>query len=181
MTTDPNIPDKADPDSPLSQAERRTRMRQEWNDLIEDLISEGQDQGMFDNLSGKGKPLNLQKNLYAPELDLAHNLLKDNELAPAWILDRNSLLEQIHTIRTAIQNGWQRQRREFEFATSSTQRDRISNRWYDTCQTWDTEIGDLNKKINTYNLKRPLENLEIFKLDLEKELTRIGATRWLRS
>ncbi len=153
-------------------------MREEWHDLIEDLISEGQDKGMFDNLPGKGKPLNLNQNHFAPELDLAHQLLKDNEILPAWIADRNSLLEQIRALRTAVRTGWQRHTREF--ATLPQQRDRISNRWYDACQAWDAQIIDLNKKINAFNLKRPLDNLEIFKINLDEELTRIGATRWLR-
>lgn len=178
MTTNADIPDKSDPDAPLSQAERRVRMREDWNNLIEDIITDGHEKGLFTNLPGKGKPLNLTKNPFAPELDLAHNLLKDNELVPAWIADRNGLLEQIRTLRALIQTKWQRHLHEFTQIPS--QRDVISNRWYDTCQSWDAEIIELNKQINNFNLKRPMENLEIFKLDLDKELARIGATRWLR-
>ncbi len=173
------IPDKSDPEqSAESQAERRYRMRHEWSNLIEDLIAEGREKGAFDNLKGKGKPLTLKQNPYAPELDLAHNLLKDNELVPAWIGDRNSLLQQIQRLRNEIQRTWQQSKREFDLIPA--RRDAVAIRWYDTCQTWDKTIADLNKHIVNYNLKRPSENLEIFQLNLDRELTRLGAARWLK-
>ncbi len=173
------LPDKSDPEqSAESQAERRYRMRHEWANLIEDLIADGREKGAFDNLPGKGKPLKLQKNPYAPELELAHTLLKDNELVPAWIGDRNSLLQQIQKLRDDIKRGWQQSKREFDLIPA--RRDTVSIRWYDACQEWDKNIVELNKHIVSYNLKRPSENLEIYQLNLERELTRIGATRWLK-
>lgn len=173
------LPDKSDPDqSAESQAERRYRMRHEWSNLIEDLIAEGREKGAFDNLKGKGKPLNLKQNPYAPELDLAHTLLKDNELVPAWIGDRNGLLQQIQDLRDEIRRLWLQHKREFDLIPA--RRDAVAIRWYDACQAWDKVIADLNKHVLTYNLKRPADNLEIYQLELDRELKRLGATRWLR-
>ncbi len=44
------------------QAHHKKRMRQDWDNLIEDIIQEGVEKGLFDNLKGKGKPLNLSRN-----------------------------------------------------------------------------------------------------------------------
>lgn len=175
----PIIPDKSDPEqSAESQAERRVRMRQEWDNLIEDLIADGHEKGAFDNLPGKGKPLNLKQNPYVPELDLAHTLLKDNDLVPAWISERNGLLQQTAQLREQMQRSWQRHRREFDLLPA--RRDALTISWYDACQGWLAAIAELNKHINTYNLKRPSDNLEIYKLDLDRELARIGAGRLLK-
>ncbi len=173
------LPDKSDPEqSAESQAERCYRMRHEWSNLIEDLIAEGREKGVFDNLKGQGKPLNLKQNPYAPELDLAHNLLKDNELVPAWIGDRNNLLQRIQTLRQEIQRVWQQNKREFDLIPA--RQDTVAIRWYDACLAWEKVITDLNKQILNYNLKRPADNLEIYQLELDRELKRLGATRWLR-
>ena len=134
---------------------------------------------VLDNLPGAGKPLNLQRNLFAPEQDLAHQLLKDNDLAPAWIMERNDLLAAIKTLRTAVAAGWARHRREFDLLPAA--RDATSGRWYDMCRAWDAELAALNKRIVAYNLKRPGEQLELYQLDLDDELRRVGGTRWLRA
>jgi len=44
---------------------------------------------------------------------------------------------------------------------------------------WLEQIAKLNRRIDDYNLKRPIERLELFKLTLESELKRIGARRYL--
>lgn len=55
-------------------------MGRDRKSLIDDLIEEAREQGMFDDLPGKGKPLNLKRNPYAAERELAHDLLKNNDL-----------------------------------------------------------------------------------------------------
>ncbi|OUM99920.1 MAG: hypothetical protein BAA04_13060 [Firmicutes bacterium ZCTH02-B6] len=62
-----------------------------WRRLAEERIQEAMAQGAFDNLPGKGKPLDLRENPFTPqELRLAYKLLKDANFAPDWIeLDRD--------------------------------------------------------------------------------------------
>ncbi|MCA9922620.1 MAG: DUF1992 domain-containing protein, partial [Anaerolineales bacterium] len=101
-----------EPENEASDASKKAkhhfRMRHDWNNLIDDLIQDGQNQGMFDNLPGKGKPLNLKKNIYGADQALAHGLMKHNEIVPAWIMDRNHILEQIDALRAEIKRTWQR-------------------------------------------------------------------------
>jgi DnaJ homolog subfamily C member 28 len=164
-------------ENPQELAEYRVRLREDRQSLIEELIQEAQENGLFDNLPGKGKPLNLNKNLYAADMELANELLKENDLPPAWILQRNEILDKIAKIRMEIKQQWERQQQEFAIAT--TNKGELTIRWDNACLSWIDEITALNKGIDRFNLKRPFDNLEIFKLSLENELKRANASRWL--
>ncbi|MBK8900485.1 MAG: DUF1992 domain-containing protein [Anaerolineaceae bacterium] len=159
-------------------AEYRARLRNDRQNLIEELIQDGIDNGLFDNLPGKGKPLNLNKNPYAADMELAHELLKENDLPPVWILHRNEILARAAKLRAEIERQWAWHQREFGVASANKGRLTIS--WDDCCLKWTAEIGELNKAIDAFNLKRPFDHIEIFKLTIDSELKRVGAPRWLR-
>lgn len=161
--------------------EHRLRMRFDWDNLIEDKIQEGREKGVFDQLKNKGKPLPLSKNLFGKDKELAHSLLKDNKMAPAWIGSRKQITNQIDKLREEINKVWTRHEREYRVIKDKTYRDSLVISWDDACQKWKAEIVKLNKQIVDYNLKRPINNLELFKLDLMRELKRIDAKRWLKS
>lgn len=167
-------------DRPGDPAEHQARMRHDWSNLIEDLIEEGRRQGVFDDLPGKGKPLKLDENRFGREKALAHDLLKHNDLVPAWIANRNELMALVEDLRQEIGRTWARHEREYRFAQAENIRGALKISWDDACQRWEARIGDLNKLIDNFNLKRPSNNLELFKLALERELTRVGAPRWLK-
>lgn len=163
----------------VEQAKRKKRMREDWDGLIDDLIQEGVEKGLFANLKGKGKPLNLSSNRFEGGQGLANAILKDNDVPPSWIADRNYILKQRAGLREQIKRKWDWHWKRFENATAP-EKDRLTISWDDFCLLWHAQIEALNKRIVTYNLKRPSENLEIFKLSLEEELKRAHAPRWLR-
>ncbi len=165
-------------ENPQELAEYRARLREDRQSLIEEIIQEGQEKGLFDNLRGKGKPLNLQKNPYAVDMELANELLKENDLPPAWILQRNKILAKIAKLRAEIERQWAWHQREIAVATAN--KGQLTLRWDDHCLRWIDDIAALNKGIESFNWKRPLDNLEIFKLNLDDELKRAHAVRWLR-
>lgn len=166
--------------NPVEQAEHRRRMRDEWHDLIEDLIQDGQEKGVFDNLPGKGKPLNLRKNPYAADMELANTLLKQNDLVPAWIMERKVIVSRAEALRAEILREWGRHEREFRFVQGEGQRGALIISWDDACRKWEAEILELNRQIDNFNLKRPANSLELFKLALERELAQVNALRWLK-
>ena len=163
-----------------AQAEHRLRMRFGWHDLIEDLIEEGRKKGAFDNLAGSGKPLHLEQNQYAPEMVLANKLLKDNDLTPAWIINRNIILEQKEQLRAEMVRTWTQHKQAFRYAQGDAQKQALVISWDDACKRWLAEITKLNKLIEDFNLKRPVNNLELFKLRFDEELDRIHAERYLK-
>lgn len=164
---------------PDTGSKHRYRMRYEWRDLIEDLIEDGRQRGIFDDLAGRGRPLDLSPTHYEGSSALANRLLKDNDLRPAWLAGRVTILEKIEALRVDIGRSWDRYRAAFEQAVGEGQRGSLTIGWDGACRRWENEIIALNKLIASYNLKRPVEQLELFKLRLADELNRAGAPRYL--
>lgn len=162
------------------QAKHKERMRRDWDNLMDDIIQDGVEKGLFDNLKGKGKPLNLSVNHFEAGQELANSILKENDIPPAWIMERNDVLRETDALRAEIERKWKWHVERFTAVTDADARGRLTIGWDDACLKWDEQIRKLNKRIDAYNLKRPLANMEMFKLNLEAELKRAGAARWLR-
>jgi DnaJ family protein C protein 28 len=65
-------------------------------DPIEQIILEAQERGDFDNLAGKGKPLDLRENPYVPQdWQMAYRMLASSGFAP-------DIVEEDKAIRKAI-------------------------------------------------------------------------------
>ncbi|MGB9301178.1 MAG: DUF1992 domain-containing protein [Anaerolineae bacterium] len=57
-----------------------------WPEVVEGKIREARDKGLFDDLAGKGRPLNLSTNpSVKPEWETAYRILKTSGFAPEWI------------------------------------------------------------------------------------------------
>jgi DnaJ-like protein len=70
-----------------SRAGWRDNCRMSWIEIVADRkIREAQDEGLFDNLPGKGQPLRLDFDPRVPlEQRAAYRLMKEAELLPDWI------------------------------------------------------------------------------------------------
>ena len=161
------------------QAEHKIRMRFEYRDLVEDLIQEGQERGVFDNLKGKGKPLDLKSNLYDGDRKLAHELMKEHDIMPLWLARRNTVALVIEEFRGTIGRHWARHEQAYRLTQDETRRKALALSWSAHCRAWEGEIKEINKQIENYNLRRPGQGMEMFKLRLDDELKRAGARREL--
>jgi hypothetical protein len=161
------------------EAERRRRMRHDWRDLIEDLIEDGRRRGVFDDLAGSGKPLDLSTNVHEGAMALANKLLKDNDLRPAWLSHRLAVQEKIDRLRADVAQTWARYEPSFREAPGETHRGALTIGWDDACNRWEEEIAALNRRIADFNLRRPAGSPEIYTLRLPDELARAGAPRYL--
>jgi len=150
-----------------------------WSDRMDEVIEEAIRTGAFDNLPGQGKPLKLVKNPYAPETELAYQLLKDNHYTLPWISQRQQVLERIDAFRVELRQIWGRYQAEYREARSETIRLALNIRWNRYLDQWREQIQELNRMIADVNLKQPGEKLEIIKLTLENELERAGAGKTL--
>lgn len=71
-----------------------------WESLIDRRIREAQEQGEFDNLPGKGRPLDLSENPFAdPSLGPAFRMLKNAGVVPAFLRERREILDALDTAR----------------------------------------------------------------------------------
>jgi len=77
-----------------------------WENIAERKIREAMAEGAFDNLKGKGQPLDLEENPYEdPSLRMAHRLLRNNGFAPAWVEEAKDLERAIETAQQDLGRG----------------------------------------------------------------------------
>lgn len=163
--------------TPLAKESRERHLprRSEIEEMIQDAIV----QGKFDNLPGKGKPLQLRKNVYEEETELAHKLLKDNDITLPWIAERSTLVARVDVMREQMAQQWRRYADAYGRAPDATHQMALALDWSTRVSEWEEEIATLNKAIDDFNLTLPVRHLELFKLNLERELARVGGRREL--
>lgn len=152
---------------------------QRWSSAMDDIIDQAISEGLFDNLPGKGKPLKLSSNPFSADMELAHQLLKDNDYTLPWISARAAVKQAIADFRARVKEERSRYQAEFTTSESETVRTTLKQEWRRMINRWAQEIGELNKDIAEANLKQPGPQLEILKLNLDSELIRSGAKREL--
>ncbi len=119
---------------------------------------------------------------FVPEdQQMAFRLLHNNDLVPAWIGDRKEVLQTIDALRADIRRVALQLRTEWDAhqATETSKNRNAKNRqvWERYVSRWEADIAQLNRRILNLNLKQPAAHLEVFKVLLDEELTKIGATR----
>ncbi|XP_015675065.1 dnaJ homolog subfamily C member 28 [Protobothrops mucrosquamatus] len=146
---------------------KKAKITQAIERLVEDLIQESMAKGDFDNLSGKGKPL--QKFSDCPHIDpMTHNLnriLIDNGYQPEWILIQKEIRETIEKLRKTI------------IASRNKLGDPITiqkeKQWKEVCEEFRENIKILNKRINDFNLVVPILSRQMVHFNADKEIARV--------
>jgi hypothetical protein len=165
--------------SPPAGEDHRRRMRFQFRDLMEDLIEDGRRRGLFDDLPGSGRPLDLGGNPYEGSNALANQLMKDNDIRPPWLTHRLDVSAKIDAFRDDVTRTWQRYGAARDQAAGSSHHAALAVGWDEVCRGWQAKIEAINRDIDAYNLKRPHGQMELFKLRLADELKRVDAPRYL--
>jgi len=156
----------------------RPKTETEWRDIISMRIEEAMRNGDFDNLAGRGKPLKLDRNPYTPAgMEMAFDLLKNNDLAPAWIGMRRELLRDIEHWRSQLAALVQRYGAEHA-ARGVESNGAVQARWLAQRQALQLEVDAFNRRIVNLNLQQPIAHLELLRLVLADELQAAGAGSW---
>src|SRR5438046_1887750 len=110
-------------------------------------IQEAMEEGAFENLSGRGRPLPLDDDPYEdPSLRMAHRLLRNNGFAPAWIEEAKDLEQAI-----------ERARRDLAPAIAGQA----------TLDAFRERVAEINRRILAHNLKTPSTQFHMLPLDAE--------------
>jgi len=65
------------------------------------------EQGEFDDLPGKGKPVDTSENPFEdPALRLAHRMLRNAGFAPSWIEERKDIDSEFENARNELSRMW---------------------------------------------------------------------------
>jgi hypothetical protein len=155
---------------------------QDWEDAVEKQIRAAMERGEFDNLRGKGKPLDLGGNPYAPDdWQLAYKMMKDAGVAPDWIEAGKDIRADLQTLTTwlAKQAQWQRERA----AKSKTlapdkliaEYEHLARVREQTGAKFRERAAALNKEIDVFNLKAPPGIPHFARLRIEEEIEKFQA------
>lgn len=157
----------------------RAEDEKDWEHWIEQQIREAQERGAFDNLPGKGKPLDLTTNPYARDWELAFKILKDAGCAPEWIELDKAIRSRLEKARTTLARHWAwHEGRLAELARQSgrwarAERERVEAGWQQAVIEFEQEVAAINQQITELNLKVPAPRFQRFKIDAAREIGRI--------
>jgi hypothetical protein len=140
---------------------------------VDEKIQKAIEEGQFDNLPGMGQPLRGASGVAYedPTWRLAHKIMKENEVVPAWIAERRDILENFEKSRARLVAAWQ-----------WVQTSRVQNS-YQADQYWQRSVGAfrqeataLNKRIFDFNLSISMLSQHLLLIDVEREIRRIQRT-----
>src|SRR6266850_2293588 len=119
----------------------------EWENIAERKIREAMAEGAFDNLEGKGRPLDLGEDPYEnPSLRMAHRLLRNNGFAPAWIEEAKDLEKAIERVRRDVARA----------VAGQGSLDGLRG-----------QIAEINRRILAHNLKTPSAQFHMRPVDAD--------------
>ena len=129
----------------------------QYFDYIEEQIHEAQARGEFDNLSGTGKPLNLDENPFSGDKALAYSLLKQNGYAPPEV----ELAKEIRTRFEKAQEKLEKLRQQRKNLSArrippfASEKRAFQDAVEKTTAQFDQLLRELNRKILNLNLITP--------------------------
>jgi DnaJ family protein C protein 28 len=151
----------------------------DWESWIDEQIREAQQRGEFDNLPGKGKPLDLTPNPYAREQELAFKILKDAGYAPDWIELDKAIRGKLERAQTTLISRWEWcQNRLNELAghpggRAEAERNRVLVGWQQAVATFEQAVEVINTDITELNLKVPDARFQRSKVNAAREVARL--------
>lgn len=141
-----------------------------WESLIDRKIREAMEEGEFDDLSGKGEPIDLTENPFEdPDWRMAHRMLRHGGFAPAWIEERKGIEAEITAVRTTLARVWVvvQNARHTEHSPSA------KARWRHLLEDYKVKFAELNRRIQIWNLKTPAIGFHRNVIDFDREIDRI--------
>lgn len=151
----------------------------DWESWIDQQIREATERGAFDNLPGKGQPLDLSPNPHAADQELSFKILKDAGYAPEWIELDKAIRSRLEQARTALARSWawyQARLADLEGRSdrwAGAERNRILAGWQQAATTFEQELATVNASIDELNLKVPSPRFQRPRLDARREIERL--------
>lgn len=134
--------------------------------MAEKMIREAIEAGEFDNLPGKGRPIDLSENPFEdPDLRVVHKLLRDAGFAPAWIEERKDIDAQFELARQVLERAWAL------YQPAGTSPNEAA--WERNVKDFAEKAAELNKRISIYNLKAPAAVFHRKRIDAPKVIQEI--------
>jgi DnaJ family protein C protein 28 len=141
-----------------------------WESLIDQKIREAMERGEFDDLPGRGKPVDTSENPFEdPELRMAHRMLRNAGFAPSWIEERKDIDAEFESARHELSRVWT----VLQNAIGTENQKGARVRWEKALTRFRTQTEELNRRIKAWNLKVPAAGFQRKLIDVEKEVRQI--------
>ncbi|KAF8403174.1 hypothetical protein HHK36_011271 [Tetracentron sinense] len=142
---------------------QRNAVRSETDiiNVVEQRIWHSMEEGQFENLPGKGKPLDLSTNPHAdPAEDTLYRILSKNGCAPEWVELNKEIRSRITEWRLALKKA------------QTNKLNKNDPKWIEISEALKLQMRGINDKVFRYNLIVPFGR-QMFGLKWEKELDRL--------
>lgn len=126
---------------------------------IEEQIRRAIEEGQFDNLPGKGRPLKLEDNPHEnPEWRLTYVMLKNSGFSLPWLEERREIEEAVEKAHADLQRAWNK--------LKSSRQAEVG--WEGAIEAYRQRIGELNRRIMHYNLSVPSSHFHMRVIDADQ-------------
>jgi len=138
---------------------------------IDEIIQRAMQEGLFDNLPGKGKPLQLDENPHEDaEWRTAYHILKSSGFTLPWIETLREIEATLESARAGLRCAWIWQRDSLIKADDPAW---IKSEWQRAVDQFREEISSLNSRIADYNLQAPSARFQRPKIIPDQEIQNI--------
>ncbi|KAI3447527.1 hypothetical protein Pfo_004192 [Paulownia fortunei] len=142
---------------------QRNNVRSETDiiNVVERRVWHAMEEGQFENLPGKGKPLDLNSNPHAdPAEDTLYRILNKNGCAPEWVELNKEIRNSIAGWRLSLRKAWMNKGGHDD------------SKWLESSDALKLQLRDLNNKVLHYNLIVPFGR-QMFGFKWEREIDRL--------
>lgn len=139
------------------------------NRIVDAMVRKAIEEGKFDNLKGKGQPLDLSSNAFAdPEWALAFDMLQKEGFALPWMEKRKEIEATLEGARTVLARSaaW----RKDKLAEGISKPRWIEDEWARAKEIFIETVTQINKQIADLNLEVPSDIFMRKKVNVEREL-----------
>lgn len=138
------------------------------NSSFEEIIRRAIEEGIFDDLPGKGKPLNIEQYPHQdPAWRAAHHILKNAGYSLPWI-------ESLRDIEAELQKTRQKLLRSWTWYNEQQEKTAFhEEEWMKARQLFQVEIAEINPKIRAYNLEVPRPQFQLQLIVPEREIEKV--------
>jgi DnaJ family protein C protein 28 len=153
----------------------------DWESWIDQQIRDAQERGAFDNLPGKGQPIDLTPNPYAQDREMAFKILKDAGYAPDWIELDKAIRGKLDQAWASLARSWEwRELRLAELADHTdswgvAEQGRVLADWQRAVVMFEEQVAAINAEIADLNLKVPAPRFQRSQVDAAREVARLEA------
>jgi DnaJ family protein C protein 28 len=140
-------------------------------DSIDEIIQRAIQDGQFDNLPGKGKPLKLDENPHEdPAWRAAHHIIKSGGFTLPWIETLREIETTLESARADLRRSW-----AWRCESLATAKDPawIEAEWRRAVDTFREKVAALNKRIADYNLQAPSDRFQRNRINPDQEIQAI--------